>query len=115
MSQSGLIDTQQDWERVAAKLAPETVLVLVKASPDAIRKRMTERPHKREVLQNGDVELVLRKFEEGFDRSALPNKLVLDTTDATVDESVAEFARQIGPFLTDRDRERVDGINAAGG
>jgi hypothetical protein len=110
-----IMATRNMFEPWINQFAPETVLVLVKASPDAIRKRMAERPHKRGVLQNGDIELVLRRFEEGFHRSALPNKLVIDTTDSTVEESVAEFASQIGPFLTDRDRERMDGINAAGG
>jgi hypothetical protein len=76
---------------------------------------MAERPHKPGVVQKGDIELVLSRFEEEFHRSVLPNKLVVDTTDATVEESVAEFARQIGPFLTDRDRERMDSIDAVGG
>ena len=107
--------TRNMFEPWINQFAPETVLVLVKASPDVIRKRMAERPHKRGVLQNGDVELVLRRFEEEFDQSALINKLIIDTTDATVDESVADFASRIGPFLTDRDRQRMADITAGGG
>ena len=57
----------------------------------------------------------MRRFEEEFQRSALLNKLVIDTTDATVEETVVEFARRIGPFLTDRDRERMDSIDTDSG
>ncbi len=110
-----IMDTRNLFETWINQFAPETVLVLVKASPDAIRNRMAERPHKAGVVQRGDIDLVLRRFEEEFQGSALPNKLVLDTTDATVEESVAEFARRIGPFLTDRDRERMDSIDADSG
>ena len=107
--------TRNLFEPWINEFAPETVLVLVKASPDAIRKRMVERPHKRGVVQKGDIELVLRRFEEEFDQSALPNKLVIDTTDATVEESVAEFASKVEPFLTDRDRERKASIRGEDG
>jgi len=109
-----IMATRNLFEPWINQFAPETVLVLVKASPDTIRSRMAKRPHKRGVLQIEDVELVLRRFEEEFDRSALPNKLVIDTTDATAEESVAEFASRIGPFLTDRDRERIHSIGAGG-
>ena len=107
--------TRNLFEPWINQFAPETVLVLVTASPDAIRNRMAERPHKKGLLLEGDVELVLRRFEEEFDRSALHNKLVIDTTDATVQESVTRFTDKIGPFLTDRDRERMDDITAGGG
>ena len=110
-----IMATRNMFEPWINQFAPETVLVLVKASPDAIRDRMAKRPHKRGVLQHGDIEFVLRRFDEEFDQSALPNKLVIDTTDTTVEGSVAEFASRIGPFLTDRDRQRMTSKNAGGG
>lgn len=105
--------------------APETVLVLVKASPEVIRQRMKENvvPNDatveaqakskpfgeptRGVVREQDVELVLDRFQEEFDASLLKNKMVLDTTDATVEETLVEFVEKMGPFFTDADRRRM--------
>ena len=107
--------------------APATVLVLVKASPDVIRQRMrvnvfpdadtveAQRRSKpfgeptRGVVREQDVELVLDRFQEEFDASLLKNKMVLDTTAATVEETLAEFVEKMGPFFTDADRQRMSG------
>ena len=107
--------------------APETVLVLVKASPDVIRQRMREdflpdadtvegqRRSKpfgeptRGVVPEQDVELVLDRFQEEFDASLLKNKMVLDTTAATVEETLSEFVEKMKPFFTDADRQRMSG------
>ena len=58
----------------SSKWTPELVLVLVKAAPDVIRRRMRESPHKRQVLQDSDVEKVLSLFEEGYAGSLITNK-----------------------------------------
>ena len=50
------------------------------------------------------MELVLQRFREEFERSRLMHKIELDTSDATVDETIQDFIRQIGPHLTDKDR-----------
>ena len=46
--------------------APDAVLVLVKASPDVILRRMTESPHDRSVLREEDIQLVLDRFEDEY-------------------------------------------------
>ena len=107
--------------------ARETVLVLVKASPDVIRQRMranflpdadtleAQRKSKpfgeptRGVVREQDVELVLDRFQEEFDASMLKNKMVLDTTAATVEETLSEFVEKMKPFFTDADRQRMSG------
>ena len=107
--------------------ARETVLVLVKASPDIIRQRMktnflpdadtleAQRKSKpfgeptRGVVREQDVELVLDRFQEEFDASLLKNKMVLDTTAATVEETLSEFVEKMKPFFTDADRQRMSG------
>jgi len=89
------------------EFAPQTVLVLVKASPDVIAKRMKENPHKRGVVQEKDIEYVLGRFEEEFKRSLIRHKISLDTSTATLDETVAEFAIKIEPYLTDKQREQL--------
>ena len=89
------------------RLAPETVLVHVKADADVIRRRMRERPHTRPVVPETDVELVLDRFAAAFAASKIANKLEIDTGDATVDESVRALAEGLEPFLTDHDRGRA--------
>ena len=102
-----IMQTRNAFDDMIIDGAPESVLVLVKASPDAIAARMKSAPHRNEVLHEGDAEEVLGRFQEEFDRSRLPNKLAIDTTDDTVDESVAELVRKLQPFLTPTDRERL--------
>ena len=103
------------------------MLVLVKASPDVIKQRMranvfpdaetveAQRKSKpfgeptRGVVREQDVELVLDRFQEEFDASLLKNKMVLDTTAATDEETLSEFVEKMGPFFTDADSRRMSG------
>ncbi len=105
--------------------APNTILVLMKATPEVIRARMSantfadaatvERQKKsklfgeptRGVVQDKDVEHVLARFEEEFETSLIKNKRVLDTTSATLEETMAEFVEGVTPLLSDADRERM--------
>ena len=87
--------------------APDTVLILQKASPEVIAKRMHETPHKHQVLQEKDIKHVLQRFEEEYEQSLLDRKFVLDSTSATVAETLAEFAARIDPFLSQSDRLRM--------
>ncbi len=87
--------------------APDTVLILVKAAPDVIARRMKENPHKYQIVREEDIEYVLKRFEEEFGWSLMPKKLVLDTTHATLEETLAEFVEQIEPHLTVADRTRI--------
>ena len=107
------------------ELAPKVVLVLMKATPEVIRARMAantypdvatvERQKKsklfgeptRGVVKEEDVEHVLARFEEEFEASLIPNKMVLDTTSATVEETLAEFVAGVQPFLSTTDKERL--------
>ena len=92
-------------ERVTT-LAPEVVLVHVKARPEVIRQRMRKQPHARPVVPEADVELVLERFAAAFAASTIANKLELDTSNATVADTVRSLAAGLEPFLTDRDRAR---------
>jgi thymidylate kinase len=87
--------------------APHSILLLLKASPEVIRQRMKDDPHEYQVVRDGDVETVLERFEERFDASGIRRKLTLDTTSATVEETLAEFDAQIQQYLTDSDRQRI--------
>ena len=94
-------------ERRILDLAPDVVLVLVKASPAAIRQRMRENPHPHQVVREQDVEYVLRRFEEEVAASLVQKRIVLDTTAATVAETLDQFVAAYEPFLTNEDLLRM--------
>ena len=87
--------------------APETVLILVKASPDDISARMKEHPHENGVLNVEDIEFVVDRFDEEFKYSMVSKKITLDTTSVSVEDSILEFAEKIQPHLSDVDRSRM--------
>ena len=91
-------------EAKLTNMSPETALVLVKASPEVIRQRMRENPHPRCVLKDEDVELVLERFEEQYNLSILRRKFTIDTTEASVEDSLREFVAGMEPNLTLADR-----------
>lgn len=113
------------FEQEILERAPESVLVLVKASPEVIRERIRTDSHidsesiktqykskpfgepTRGVVREEDVEHVLDRFLEEFNASLLKNKIVLDTTKATVTTTLAEFVDKVEPFLTESDRQRM--------
>ena len=96
----------REWDRALLEFAPETVLVLLRASPEAIRERMRAAPRPDGVPREEDVERVIDLFEEQYASTELKHKLAIRTSGVTVAESVAEFAGKISPFLTDEDRRR---------
>ena len=89
------------------EVAPDTVLVLLKASRDAIAARMKADPHDLSLVKEKDIERVLEKFEQEYERSFLRRKFVLDSTDKTVEETLWDFVEQIQPHLTQADRARI--------
>ena len=88
------------------------MLALLKAEPEVICQRMLDNPNTAEgeptrgVVQDEDVEHVLQRFEEEFEWSMIGNKIVLDTTAATVAETVAEFLEKLEPYLSESDLRR---------
>ena len=94
-------------ERAVLAQAPDTVLVLVKASAAVISRRMRENPHRFSLVQEQDIEYVLERFEDEYNRSLIRNKFTLDTSTATVDETLAEFVRGLEPHLTEADRAKI--------
>ena len=83
------------------------VLVLVKASPAVIAKRMRENPHSDNIIKEKDIELVLKGFNEEYKRSLIYPKFVLDTSNKTPRETLNEFIKSMTPLLCQRDRIRM--------
>ena len=96
----------REWDRALLEVAPETVLVLLMVSPEVIRERMLAATRPDDILRENDVEKVIGLFEEQYDESELNQKLAIQTSGVSVEESVAEFVRKVEPFLTDEDRGR---------
>ena len=93
-------------ERALLEAAPDFVLVLMEASQDTIRSRMKADPHPPAGRSGGRRRARLARFREEYELSTIPNRLTLDTTSATVEETLAEFAGKIQPFLSSDDTER---------
>jgi hypothetical protein len=89
------------------KVAPETVLVHVQATPEAIAQRMRENPHRHAVLHERDIAYVLERFREEVWKSLIPNRITLDTSAVTVQETLTAFIDRIEVFLTLHDRLRM--------
>lgn len=112
-------------EKEIIELVPHVVLVLLEASPEVIKKRMkantypdaktlhSQRKSKlfgeptRGVVLEKDVELVLQRFEEEFEASLIKNKMIIDTTEATLEETMNEFLTKMEPFFTESDRKKM--------
>lgn len=97
----------RSMEREIMAKAPDTVLVLLRASPVVIRHRMNRSPHRQGVLREEDVEQVLERFEEEYDNSLIRYRFSLDTSTATVDETLNQFVDAIVPHLAEADRSRL--------
>ena len=87
--------------------APDTTLVLLKASAEVIAQRMKESPHKNGVVQEKDIPRVLQMFQKQYESSRLKNKITLDTSKATADRTLAEFLERMEPYLSVADRLRI--------
>ena len=77
------------------KHRPDTVLVLLKALPETILKRMNGNPHYDNVVQEKDIEHVLERFEEEYYRSLIRRKFTIDTTNKTVEETLLDFVKSM--------------------
>ncbi len=93
-------------ERLLA-LSPWLVLVLVKASRDVIARRMKESPHKNSYLREQDIDLVLGLYEQEYKASLIKNKITVDTSTGTVQDALADFVKQVEPFITAEDQRRI--------
>ena len=85
----------------------ETIVVLLTASPETIRDRMSSNPHPRGLVRDEDVEEVLADFDTEFGKSILRYKFALDTSNATVQETLDRFVEQATPMLRDSDMLRM--------
>ena len=98
---------QEIVEHKILRFTPEMTLVLVKASPEVIARRMRESPHDPSVIKEKDIELILGQFQEEFGAARFKNKIELDTSESTPEETLAELLKQYEPYFSDADRTRI--------
>ena len=101
------------------RVAPDAVLVLLKATAEVIGRRMREDPHEHQIVREVDIPHVLARFEEEYEESIIEKKFVLDTTDTTPEKTLDEFLKKFEPYFTNADRasnwskERLEQIDRA--
>ena len=95
------------WDVELMELAPDTVLVLVEADAQTIRRRMAASPPRKGPLRQEDVPLILQRFREEFDESLLHIKIGLHTTDSSPDQTLGRFLKDVEPYLSQVDRLRI--------
>ena len=102
------------WDTELLERAPDTVLVLVRATAAVIRERLRRTARDREIIREADVPHILDRFDDEYARSLIPRKLVLDTTTATADATFAQFLEDVRPHLSTTDWRRLRGHRASG-
>ena len=95
------------YDKDVMEVAPDTTLVLLKASPEVIRQRVRAEQRPLSVLREQDIERVLQRYQEEFDNSLIHREMTLDTTNASPAETLAEFVRLVTPGLSQADRLRL--------
>jgi hypothetical protein len=96
--------------KVETSLPPDTILLLLSASPEVIRRRMTESPHDYPVVPPGDVEEINKAFEREYAASWIQNKLRIDTSDLAPDQLLGVFLKRVVPALDTRDLLRFQAV-----
>ena len=100
------------WDAEVMLNAPDTVLVLLGASPEAIVKRMRDDPRLGCPLREEDVPQVLAHFEEEYTNSLILRRFALDTTDTSPAGTLNAFVRQMKPYFSQVDHLRIASRNA---
>jgi len=95
------------WDHEVMQIAPDTVLVLMKASPEVIKQRMAAHKERKSILQEKDIEFVLKRFDDLFSGSLIRRRFTLDTSTASIEETFAEFLKNMEPHFTLIDRLRM--------
>ncbi|HEY3107815.1 MAG TPA: hypothetical protein VGL23_03635 [Chloroflexota bacterium] len=90
----------------------DTILLLLKAAPGVIRRRMQETPHQYPIVPAEDVEAVGREFEDEYRRSGLKRKFVIDTSETTPQQLLTRFRERVVPHLDTRDLLRWQMLGA---
>jgi hypothetical protein len=87
--------------------APDTVLLHLTATAEAIRQRMQAEPRPGVRFRDEDIELILNRFEEEFSASLLRCRVKIDTTNLSLAELLPTAIARLEPYFTQVDRLRL--------
>ena len=91
--------SMRSFEEQILEIAPDTILILVKADPEVIKNRMKVDPHSNGCLKEKDIEHVLKRFDEEYEASLLNNKFTIDTSSSKIGESFEELIQILQPYI----------------
>ena len=89
--------------QLETEMPSDTILVLLTARPEVIRKWMTEAPHPHTIIKEQDIPMLLDRFQGEFSQSLLRKKIRIDTSDLTPKALLQEFLTAAEPHLNEKD------------
>ncbi len=89
------------------KFRPDTVLALIKCNESEIKKRIKSNPHKDQIGNENEINILSTRFQKEFDTSLITNKITVDTSNSTIETSVSELVHKVQPFFSKDDRLRL--------
>ncbi len=95
------------YESLIMSSAPETILLLMEASPEVIARRMKEAPHQPQRIKEKDIPTLIEMFRIETENSLIASKMLLDTSEATVEEVFEQFKKDVTQYLTEKDLLRI--------
>ena len=94
-------------EQTIMKFCPDTVLALIKCNESEIKKRININPHKNQIADENEINILSNRFQKEFDTSLITNKITIDTSNSSIDASVSELVYNLQPFFSKDDRMRL--------
>ena len=94
-------------EQTIMKFCPDTVLALIKCNESEIKKRIKSNPHKDQIGNENEINILSTRFQKEFDTSLITNKITIDTSNSTIETSVSELVHKVQPFFSKDDRLRL--------
>ena len=94
----------KEVEREILRICPEIVLVLLTASKETIEYRIQKDPHNPSVITKNDITQISKRFLEEFEKSNILNKITIDTSQKTKQETFDGFLEKYQEFMSDHDK-----------
>ena len=89
------------------EIPQDSILVLLKASPEVIRDRMRRDPHPSSLVPPEDVETVQQLFDSQYADSWIKHKVLIDTSDLQPENILKAFFEVARVHLTEHDLLRM--------
>lgn len=81
----------------------DTLLVHLQARPEVIEARMEATPHDFQIIDKGDIPMLLERFQQEYAASLIKNKFEIDTSDLQPADLLSAFLEKSFPYLSERD------------